>query len=311
MGVAMDTAWLEVFREVARRGSFTAAAKAMGYTQSAISRQVSSLESATDALLFDRLPRGVRLTAEGHCLLGHAEAVLDRLGTARTDLAALRDLVGGRLRIGAFPTADAALVPRAIAAFQHAHAKVALSLVEGLTPNQLAQLHSGDIDLAVVSTAPSRPFDTASLDLHHLLDDTMFVALPPTHPLVGHGVLRLAQLAEERWVAGRGRVDDTLLAASMRAGFRPRIELIAAEWIAKQGLVAAGLGITLVPSLAVDATRPDIALAPLHRDDVPARAVYAATLGGLTKPPAGTAFLEFLDAAAAEVADEIASRANN
>lgn len=307
----MDTAWLEVFREVAQRGSFTAAAKAMGYTQSAISRQVSSLESAADAPLFDRLPRGVRLTAEGHCLLGHAEAVLDRLGTARSDLAALRDLAGGRLRIGAFPTADASLVPRAIAAFQHAHAKVTLSLVEGLTPDQLAQLHSGDIDLAVVSTAPSWPLDTAHLDLHHLLDDTMFVALPPTHPLVGQGVLRLDQLAEERWVAGRGRVDDTLITASIRIGFRPRIELMAAEWIAKQGLVAAGLGITLVPSLAVDATRPDIALAPLHRDDVPARAVYAATLGSLTKPPAVTAFLESLDAAAAEVADEIASRVNN
>ncbi|MFE0026894.1 LysR family transcriptional regulator [Amycolatopsis sp. NPDC059021] len=306
----MDTAWLEVFREVAQRGSFTAAAKAMGYTQSAISRQVSSLESAVDAPLFDRLPRGVRLTAEGHVLLGHAEAVLDRLGTARSDLTALRDLAGGRLRIGAFPTADASLVPRAIAAFQHAHAKVTLSLVESLTPGQLAQLHSGDIDLAVVSTAPSRPLDTAGLDLHHLLDDTMFVALPPAHPLVGRGVVRLAQLAEERWVAGRGRVDDALITAGTLAGFRPRIELRAAEWIAKQGLVAAGLGIALVPSLAVDATRPDIALAPLHRDDLPARAVYAATLSGLTKPPAVTAFLEFLDAAAAELADETADRVN-
>lgn len=307
----MDTAWLEVFREVAQHGSFTAAAKALGYTQSAISRQVSSLESAAGAPLFDRLPRGVRLTAEGHCLLGHAEAVLDRLGVARSDLTALRDLAGGRLRIGAFPTADASLVPRAIASFQHAHAKVALSLVEGLTHHLLARLHSGDIDLAVVSTAPSWPLDTARLDLHHLLDDTMFVALPPTHPLVGQGVLRLAQLAEERWVAGRGRVDDTLITASARIGFRPRIELRAAEWIAKQGLVAAGLGITLIPSMAVDATRPDIALAPLHRDDVPARVVYAATPAGLTKPPAVAAFLESLDAAAAEVAGEIAGRAND
>jgi DNA-binding transcriptional LysR family regulator len=307
----MDTAWLEIFREVAQRGSFTAAAKATGYTQSAISRQVSSLESATGAPLFDRLPRGVRLTAEGHCLLGHAEAVLERLDTARSDLTALRDVAGGRLRIGAFPTADASLVPRAIAAFQHAHPQVALSLVEALTPDQLAQLRSGDIDLAVVSTAPSWPLDTDGLDLHHLLDDTMFVALPLTHPLVGQGALRLAQLAEERWVAGRGRVDDALTTASMRTGFRPRIELRAAEWIAKQGMVAAGLGITLVPSMAVDATRPDIALAPLHRDDVPARTVYAATLGGLTTPPAVVAFLGHLDAAAADVADEIAGRLND
>src|SRR2546421_3129853 len=114
---SMDIVWLEVFREVARRGSFTAAAQALSYTQSAVSRQIAALEQDTGTTLFDRVPRGVRLTDEGRCLLEHAEVVLGRLESARRDLAALRDLDIGRLRVGAFATADAALVPRAMATF--------------------------------------------------------------------------------------------------------------------------------------------------------------------------------------------------
>src|SRR6266540_1181515 len=114
----VNLAWLEVFREVALRGSLTAAGQALGYTQSAVSRQVSALEKATGAHLFDRLPRGVQLTEEGRCLLAHAEAVLERMRAAQQALEALRDLDAGRLRVGAFDSADAALVPRALAAFR-------------------------------------------------------------------------------------------------------------------------------------------------------------------------------------------------
>jgi len=102
----VDTTLLTVFQEVARRGSFTAAAEALGYTQSAVSRQILTLEGELGAALFDRLPRGVRLTEEGRCLLPHAEAVTDRLGAALDDLRALRDLAAGHLRVGVFPTAD-------------------------------------------------------------------------------------------------------------------------------------------------------------------------------------------------------------
>jgi DNA-binding transcriptional LysR family regulator len=304
----MDIGWLEVFREVAQRGSFTAAAQAMGYTQSAISRQVSALESAAGATLFDRLPRGVRLTAEGKCLLTHAQAILDRLDAAQNDLAALRDLAGGHLRIGAFGTADAMLIPHAMAAFHAAHPKVTLTLSEGFTPDHVASLHTGAVDVAVLSTAPSRPFDTDRLDLKHLIDDHMLVALPTNHPLAHRRVLRLAELADERWITGNGRIEDTLINASLRVGFRPRVKLIAAEWIARQGLVAAGLGITLIPSLAVAATRPDVVLTALHPNDAPVRTIYAATPRGLTKPPAVTAFLDLLDNAVAELRVQINQR---
>jgi DNA-binding transcriptional LysR family regulator len=148
----VDTTWLEVFREVARSGSLTAAATALGYTQSAVSRQIAALERDTGTRLFDRLPRGVRLTDDGRCLLDHAHAVLDRLATARGDLAALRTLDAGRLRLGAFDTAEAALVPRALAAFRAEHPRVEVSLTEANTPDLLAGLDAGDLDLAIVST---------------------------------------------------------------------------------------------------------------------------------------------------------------
>lgn len=297
----MDVGWLAVFGEVARRGSLTAAGRALDYTQSAISRQISALEDETGAQLFDRLPRGVRLTEEGRCLLAHAEAVLERLSAAQRDLDSLRDLEAGRLRVGAFPTADAVLVPRAMAAFRAAHPKVSLSLVEGITTAQLARLENGEIDLAVVSAYPDQTLDTDRFDLHHLFDDPLLVALSRSHRLARNRTLRLTELAGESWIEGFPGGSDTLVGACLRAGFRPRIDFAAREWTAKQGFVAAGLGLALIPALAASAARPDIVLASLHPDDAPVRTVYAATPRELNKPPAVLAFLRFLDQATTEL----------
>jgi DNA-binding transcriptional LysR family regulator len=302
----VDVAWLQVFREVARHGSLTAAARALGYTQSAISRQIAALEAATGARLLDRLPRGVRLTEEGRCLLGHAGAVLDRLDAARRDLEALRDLEAGRLRVGAFASADSALVPRALAAFGAAHPKVALSVVEGNTPVQLARLWEGEVDIAVVSAYPHQTLDADRFDLRLLADDPLIVALPRGHRLAHRRTLRLAELAGERWIEGFPETSGTLVDACRRAGFEPRIDFAVREWTAKQGFVAAGLGLTLVPMLAATAVRPDVVLVPLHRhdndhDDAPVRTVHAATRRGATKPPATAAFLEHLARAATQL----------
>ncbi|GAA4635077.1 LysR family transcriptional regulator [Actinoallomurus vinaceus] len=291
----MDTALLVVFQEVARRGSFTGAAEVLGYTQSAVSRQISTLEGEVGAVLFDRLPRGVRLTEEGRCLLPHASAITDRLGTARGDLRALRDLAAGRLRVGAFATADAALVPQAMAAFRAAHPQVSVSLAEGFVRDHVARLETGELDLAIVAAGATEEFE--GLRLRHLLDDPMFVALHPDHRLAGRDELRLVELAGEDWIAGSSRPENTLISAATLSGFRPRITYVVGEWIAKQGLVAAGLGVTLIPSLAAGAARPDIVLVPLHPDDSPVRSVFAATAAGVTAPPALTAFLGFLDEA--------------
>jgi len=287
-----STSSLRVFVEVARLGSFTAAARTMGYTQSAISRQISALETEAGTALFDRLPRGVRPTEPGRRLLGHAEAVLERLDAARRELTDLRDLATGRLRVGTFATAAAALVPKAIAAFRSTHPDIAVSLEEGLTPRLVTKLTAGEADVAVISTTYDQPL--LGVELRKLCDDFMMVALPPGHRLAGRRKVRLADLADEEWIAGSARPEDTLISSCLRTGFRPRIGFVARDWIAKQGCVAAGLGITLIPSVAADAIRPDITLVSLHPQDIPVRQVYAATPYRLTPSPAARAFLDLL-----------------
>ncbi|MEU7917894.1 LysR family transcriptional regulator [Micromonospora zamorensis] len=289
---------LQVFRAVAEHGSITAAARSLRYTQSAVSRQIAALEAETGSPLLDRLPRGVALTEQGRCLLGHAEAVLDRLDTARRDLAALRDLSAGRLRVGAFPTAVAALVPRALASFRFEHPEVALSLVEGLTPGLLERLVDGDADVAVVSAASDKPLDGDQFDLHHLVDETLLVAVPRTHRLAHRRTIRLRDLADESFIAGSATAEETLLRATLPAGFRPRIDIVAAEWTGKLGCVAAGLGVALVPALAVRAAPSDLTLLRLHPDDVSVRRIFAATVAGRSRPPAVRRFLTHLDRSA-------------
>ncbi|WUV35934.1 LysR substrate-binding domain-containing protein [Streptomyces sp. NBC_01483] len=293
----LSTTWLRVFLEVTRHGSFTVAARALGWTQSAVSRQISSLESALGgAPLFDRLPRGVRLTEAGRVLVPHAEAVVERLHGADRELAALRRVAGGRLRFGAFATADAALVPRAIAAFRGRHPGVRLTREEGLTPLLLERLSAGGLDLAIVSTTGRTPLDPYTL--HHLLDESLYVAVPADHPLAAEPSVRLPQLADADWISGSARPEGTLLDAALRHGFRPRVAHVVAEWTAKQGYVAAGLGVTLVPALAAESVRPDIALLPVRDEQAPARAVYAATVRGRSPGPAALAFLGALREAA-------------
>jgi DNA-binding transcriptional LysR family regulator len=290
---------LEVFRAVARHGSITVAARALRYTQSAVSRQVAALEAETGARLFDRLPRGVALTEEGRCLLGHADAVLDRLATAQRDLAALRGLGAGRLRVGAFPTAVAALVPRALSAFRAEYPDVALSLVEGRTPQLLERLAEGDADVAVVSAPPDQPLDASRFALRHLLDERLLVAVPRTHRLARRRTVRLAELTGESFVVGSATAEETLLRATLPSGFQPRIDIVAAEWTGKLGCVAAGLGVALVPALAIRATPADLALLRLHRDDATVRQVFAATLAGRRIPPAVAPFVHLLASEAA------------
>ncbi|MBC2901485.1 LysR family transcriptional regulator [Streptomyces sp. PSKA01] len=296
----LSTVWLRVFLEVARHGSFTVAARTLGWTQSAVSRQISSLEGALGgAPLFDRLPRGVRLTEAGRILAPYAESVTEALHGAGRELAALREAAGGRLRFGAFATADAALVPQALAAFRARHPRVRVSREEGLTPVLLDRLTAGHLDLAVVSTTGGAPLEP--YELHHLLDESLYVAVPADHPLAAQGPVRLARLADADWISGSPRPEGTLLDAALRQDFRPRVAHVVGEWTAKQGYVAAGLGVTLVPALAAASVRPDIALLPVLDEGAPARAVYAATARGRSLTPAGEAFLATLREAAGQL----------
>ena len=250
----------------------------------------------------------MRLTDAGRALLPHVDAVVERLGAARREIAALGELEGGQLRVGAFPTANADLVPRALAAFRARHPKVAPSLSEGITPRQLARLQAGELHVAVVSADPRLPLTAERIELAHLLDEPMLVALLPIHGLAGRRSLRLSELAGESWIVGERTVQDPLLTLAPELAERGRIEFVAREWTAKQGLVAAGFGVTLVPALAVSTVRGGVALVALHGDDAPARAVYAATPKGVPAPPAVRAFIPLLRRVVTELAGEMRER---
>lgn len=275
----METGWLEVFRAVADTGSFTAAAGQLGYTQSAVSRQIAALETDLGAVLFDRLPRGARLTEAGRRLIDHTGPVLDRLDVARRELSDLRDLTSGRLRVGAFPTADADLVPRALAEFRATHPDIEVLHRDELTTELVAALRAGDLDLAVINGYPDRIATLEGIELVHLWDEPILVALPLGHRLANRRTVRLIELAGEDWIAASTDPRETLISAFLRQDFRPTVTYTIADWTAKLGFVAAGLGVTLVPALGATGIRPDLRLVSLHREDAPVRGVYAASIG--------------------------------
>ncbi|MFI6495752.1 LysR family transcriptional regulator [Nonomuraea typhae] len=151
----LETNDLRLLDEVARSGSFTAAAELLGYTQSAVSRRIAALERAAGGPLFERLARGVRLTPAGHALHRHALAILERLDQAGEELAAIHTGGGGRLRIGAFATANITMVPAALKRFTDAYPGVTVRLTEGFSPQLVERLEAGELDVAVISDYPA------------------------------------------------------------------------------------------------------------------------------------------------------------
>lgn len=289
---------LRTFVTVAEHGSFTAAADVGRYTQSAVSRQMAALEAACEIQLFARRARGVRLTPAGEYLLPYARALLDRYADAARALDAVRTLDAGVLRVAAFPTALGELVSRALARFHAAHPAVSLTLREETTERLLPLLEAGDADVAVVSTHKTTDLAVAGADLIHVLDDPLLVALNARHRLAARPQVALADLAEERWiVADTPEALAALHATCARAGFTPDTALRAAAWTAKRGLVAAGLGVTLVPALAAHQFTGDVVVRPIAPDP-PQRGVYAVTRRHVRGSPAVAAFLAELRAAA-------------
>ena len=293
----LDVRRMRVLREVAARGSFSAAAEALAYTQSAVSQQIAALEREAGTRLVDRSARGVTLTDAGRAIVLHADAILARLADAEAELDAIAGLRGGRLRLITFTTAGATIVPQAIVAFRHRHPGVELMLGPEEPQDGLVALRAGDADIALtVATTFDPPASEGDIERVHLLDDPMYLMLAADHPLAGQPRLRLADLADDEWILGSGdRCPDAriLVHACQQAGFTPRIGFHSDDYLAIQGFVAAGFGVSFIPDLALVAVRDDVVVRSLGTRP-PIRRVQAATLAGSWASPAKQAMLELL-----------------
>lgn len=277
----MDLRRLRILKAVVDAGSVSAAASQLSYTPSAISQQVRALEQETGAALFEPAGRGVRPTAAALLLCDHAARVLAAVQEAEDALAALRSGQIGSVRVAAFPTAGSALVPRALAAFQRRLPNVALELVVAEPDEALAKLRGGTIDVAVVvegfgpGNAPDDGFDR-----RHILADPFRLVLPRGHALARRRTVDLGALAGERWIGVSscpGYCQKVVGEACRRAGFEPSYNLEADEYPTAQGFVAAGLGVALVPLLALGAAVHTGVVVRRVSGDQPVRQVWAVT----------------------------------
>src|SRR5215218_2187106 len=198
----LDVRRLRVLREVAARGSFSAAADALNFTQSAVSQQIAALEREAGTTLVERNARGVRLTDAGRALVDHADAILARLSDAEAELEAIAGLRGGRLRLVAFPTAGATLAPRAIAAFRKRHPAVEITLIPGEPEDGLAALKAGETDIALLIESGFETCYDPAIERTPVMQDPMYVLLPAGHPLAERRRMRLDELRDEPWIVG-------------------------------------------------------------------------------------------------------------
>jgi molybdate transport repressor ModE-like protein len=306
----LDVRRLQVLRAVAREGSLSAAARALGYTQPAISHHVARLEEEVGTALLTRLGRGVRLTDAGAALVAHADAVLARLDAAEEEVAAIAGLRSGRVRLAAFPSASATLVAGALARLRAAHPGVAVLFEEAEPEDALPLLRTGELDVVLAFTYPAVGVrDGRDLDAVALLHDPTHAVLPAGHPAAGPGApVALAGLAQDTWIAGCVRCRRHLVHLAGEQGFAPRVDFATDDHLTVQSLVAAGLGVSLLPALALrSALRDDVAVRPVAGGA--GRAVEAVLPAAERRPPAVTAFVAALRAAAGALAAEPASAA--
>ncbi|MER5475443.1 LysR family transcriptional regulator [Streptomyces sp. NPDC002734] len=320
---------LRVLRAVAATGSFSAAARELGCTQPAVSQQMKALESSAGTPLIVRAGRGMRLTQAGEALVRHAAGILAGLTAAEEEVAAIAGLRAGRVRLVSFPSGSSTLVPTALAALRAEHPGTQVSLEEAEPPRSVEMLRAGDCDVALAfrygrAGEPSEPGTEGTgtgadgtrtrtgtgrgtrseseewddLVVRPLLSDRLVGLVPEGHPLAAAESVGIGELAGEPWIAGCPRCRGQLVEVCAQAGFTPRIDFATDDYPAVVGLVGAGLGVAVLPRLAVEAVRGrgvrEVRVEPAVR-----REVVALTLADLEHVPAVAATLRQLERAAA------------
>ncbi|OEV03153.1 LysR family transcriptional regulator [Streptomyces oceani] len=256
----MNPAHVRTFGEVLATGSFADAAKRLGYTASAVSQQISALERATGLTLFERGARTIQPTRTARVLGERCGELLDSLTALEREAEALAAGQHGLVRVGSFATAGASLVPWALARFVRRQPDAEVSLEEG-EPDELLPLVLADsLDLALVYEYDLVPRRWApQLSVSELLREDLHLLLPPAHRAGRSAAVELADLAEDTWIASRegsaGARSLSRLCAG--AGFEPRVAFRTNDYDVVRELVRTGLGVAMVPELAVtDSARP-------------------------------------------------------
>lgn len=295
----IDARRLLIFGEVARTGSMAAAARALGWTQPAVSQHVRRLERDLGTPLIVRGGRGVVLTAAGRTLVGHAERVAEQISRAEQEIAALVRLRTGRLRLAAFPSACATIVPRAMRRLARRAPGMDIELTQTGPGRARALVLAGECDIAVVFGYADT--DEPGLSYVPLFEDEMFAVLPEAHPAAGRAGLGLAQLAGERWITGCPDCRGHLLACTAHAGFTPDVRPGSSDYLVGQELVAAGLGVAVLPALALEAAgHPQRAVAATRITDMGTFKVgLVHRHGGAAVPAVSAGLAEFVRVAAA------------
>ncbi|HSR93235.1 MAG TPA: LysR family transcriptional regulator [Solirubrobacterales bacterium] len=292
----LNASRLKVLQEVVARGSFSGAADALSYSQSAVSQAIATLEAELGAPLIERDRRGVRPTAAGAVLAGHAEGILARMDDAEAEVAAIAGGRGGRLRIASFPTAGATLVPEAVARFRASHPGVEVSLAEGESEEIAPRLRGGDFDIVLLFEfqGVGERLGTG-MRRFELLDDPLHLALPAKHRLARRRKLALEDLRDEAWVqtSAASPCARHVVRSCHAAGFEPRVSFESDDYQTVQGLVAAGVGVALIPQLALSTVRADIRVRALDPRS-PVRKVFAATPRAAAVTPAVATMLDVL-----------------
>ena len=299
----LDVASLRIIRAIAAEGSITAAAASLGRSQPAVSQHVRRLERRLGTALLERHGRGIRLTEAGRVLARYGATVGAALEAASAEVAALAGLRAGRVRLLAFPSSSAAILPTALAGLRTRYPGLSITLAEAEPPESIEQVRQGRCDVAVAFSYPGTDLGRGAADLtglvtRHLLDDPTMVALPIGHPLAARRRLHLGDLAAETWIAGCPQCRGHLVQAGAACGFIPAVAYATDDYVAVLEFVAAGLGVALLPGLVLPTAERHPGVTVRSAVGTSARAVHAVTAPDLIRVPAVAATLDALTEAA-------------
>lgn len=292
-----DVQSLRIVRAIADTGSITGAAAGLGYSQPAISQHLRRLEARLGVAIVERVGRGVRLTEAGRVLARHAPAVTLAVDAAAEELAHLRGLRTGVVRLVAFPSASPVIVPRLIAGLAASHPGLTVTYLEAEPPEAVDAIREDRADIALTFSYPGDRDDphrssARGLTVRGAGRDDLMLVLP-----AGHSEVReVAELSDETWIAGCPRCRGHLLELCGRAGFEPRIGYETDNYVAVEGLVAQGIGVAALPQMALESfpLLPGIVTAPLPPAE--ARRLHVVTARDAERVPSLNAALAALEA---------------